>query len=130
MLASWMLPWSISTQQAMFTPKQARAWTFHRGESGPSLFGCNWLTSIRPERESIKTMTSTPLSEVLEQHKSVFEERLGKLKGHEAKIYVDSSAQPRSCKARSVPYAWREKLEAELARTLAERRYYRADTVC
>ncbi len=86
--------------------------------AGPSLFGRNWLTLIRPEWESIKTLTSTPLSEVLERHKSVFEEGLGKLKGHEAK--VDSSAQPRFCKARSVPYAWQEKLEEELERLQRE----------
>ncbi len=46
-------------------------------------------------------MMPTSLSEVLKWHKSVFEEGLGKLKGHETKIDVDSSAQPQFCKARS-----------------------------
>ena len=56
------------------------------------------------------------LHEVLNSHREVFKEELGKLKGHEAKIYIDSGAQPRFCKARSVPYAIRSKVETELAR--------------
>ena len=51
---------------------------------------------------------------VLNSHREVFKEELGKLKGHEANIYIDSGALPRFCKAQSVPYAMRSKVESEL----------------
>ena len=89
--------------------------------AGPSLFGRNWLEAIRPEWESIQTMHSAPvpLAKMLEQHKDVFE-GLGELKGHKPKIFVDPDAQPRYCKARSVPYALREKVDRELDRLQSE----------
>ena len=46
----------------------------------------------------------------------MFAEGLGTLKGYQAKIIVDPGATPRFCKARSVPYAMRTKVEAELDR--------------
>ncbi len=36
------------------------------------------------------------------------------MKGFKAKIYIDSDAKPRFCKARSVPYAFWDKVESEL----------------
>lgn len=80
-----------------------------------------WKLYIRPEWESIQTVQSVAvaLSEVLEQHKAVFE-GLGELKGHKAKIVVDPNAQPRYCKARLVPYALREKIDQELDRLQSE----------
>ena len=53
---------------------------------------------------------------MLERHKAVFDGGLGKLKGYQAKIYVDPGAQPRFCKARTVPYAMRRLVEEELQR--------------
>jgi len=51
---------------------------------------------------------------VFEKYPDVFKEGLVTLKGFEAKILVDSSAPPKYCKPRSVPYFLREKLEKEL----------------
>ena len=56
------------------------------------------------------------LASVLEHHKAVFDAGLGKLKGYEATIEVDPAAQPRFCKARPVPYAYRSRVEQELQR--------------
>ena len=36
------------------------------------------------------------------------------MKGFQAKLYMDGSVTPRFCKARSVPYAMRQKLDDEL----------------
>ena len=38
----------------------------------------------------------------------------------QAKIEVDSQAVPRFCKARTLPYAMREKIEKEIDRLLSE----------
>ena len=53
-----------------------------------------------------------------ELYSSVFEPTLGTLQGYEAKIHV--GAQPKYCKARSVPYAMRGKVEEELERLMSE----------
>ena len=46
----------------------------------------------------------------------MFKSELGTLKGYEAKILVDSDAQPRFHKARPVPYTMKSEVEAELDR--------------
>ena len=50
----------------------------------------------------------------------MFEPGLGTLQGYEAKIHVDPGAQPKYCKARSVPYAMRGKVEEELEHLVSE----------
>ena len=60
------------------------------------------------------------LKDVLEKHKAVFEPGLGKVTGFKAKIEVDPEAQPKYCKARSVPYFYQEKVEQELDRLVKE----------
>jgi hypothetical protein len=57
---------------------------------------------------------------VLQKHKAVFESGLVTLKGFEAKISIYPDATPRFCKARSVPYSMREKVEIELQRLVDE----------
>ena len=54
------------------------------------------------------------MQDVLNSHQDVFKPELGTLKGYKAQILVDSDAQPCFCKARSVPYAMRNKVEEEL----------------
>jgi len=46
----------------------------------------------------------------------VFDDGLGEIKGMEGRIDVDPQAQPCFCKARPVPFALRDKVEAELER--------------
>ena len=43
------------------------------------------------------------VNSILDRHKNVFHEELGTLQGFEAKIYVDPTARPVFCKARSGP---------------------------
>lgn len=52
--------------------------------------------------------------DVLNWHNTVFDCALGTLKGYQAKIHVDPQANPRFCKAQTVPYAMQAKVEEEL----------------
>ena len=45
------------------------------------------------------------LHDLLDEHKAVFEESFGMLKGFKAKIFIDQSVNPRFCKAHSAPYS-------------------------
>ena len=56
------------------------------------------------------------LQTVLSNHTAVFADELGCVKGVKAKIYVNPEARPRFCKPRSVPFAFREKVNKELER--------------
>ena len=78
---------------------------------GPILFGRDWLTKIRLDWGAINTVKCRTLTSVLKSHCSVFEPGLGTLQGYKA-IYVDPGAQPKYCKARSVPYAMRGKVKS------------------
>ena len=83
---------------------------------GPSLFGRDWLAKIRLDWKSINAVGSHTLDSILGSHQELFRPGLGTLKGYKAKIIVEVGAQPRFCKARTVPYALRGKVEEELTR--------------
>lgn len=87
---------------------------------GPTLLGRNWLTKIKLKWEEIHYTTTLGLYDLLNQYGEIFQEHLGTFKGYEAKIEVDPNATPRFCKAHTVPYAMREKVEVELNRLVAE----------
>ena len=85
--------------------------------SGASLLGRNWLKKIRLDWQGICQLQQIPdLHETLQKYDDVFDDGLGEIKGMEARIDVDPMAQPRFCKARPVPFALRDKVEAELER--------------
>ena len=88
--------------------------------SGPTLLGRDWLSQIRLDWKQIHRVHTLSLQAVLNRHPAVVEEGLGTLKGFKAKIYVDPTAQPKFHRARSVPYALRDKVEKELQRLQEE----------
>ena len=73
--------------------------------------GREWIKALG-EIHSVEESKS--LDEVLQKHSTVFEEKLGCLKGTEVKLNVDSNATAKFFKARSVPLALKGKVEAEL----------------
>ena len=87
---------------------------------GPTLLGRNWLSKIRLNWSQIHYTTCPGLHDLLAKYSGVFQEGLGSFKEYEAKINVDPDASPQFYKARTVPYAMREKVEAELDRLVAE----------
>ena len=89
--------------------------------TGASLLGRNWLEKIRLDWQGIHQLQQVPaLQETLQRYAEVFEDELGVIKGVEAQIDVDPQAQPRFCKARPVPLALKDKVEAELDRLQKE----------
>ena len=83
------------------------------GASGPTLLGRDWLNHIRLDWHQIHHVHSASLQAVLAQHPAVFREGLGSLQGYKANIY---DAVPRFNPARSVSYAFRDKVDQELQR--------------
>ena len=90
-----------------------------KGE-GPSLLGRNWLEKIQLNWYEIFWLHNATLNELLEKHRAVFGSDLGTAKGFKAKIIVESSASPKFLRARSLPYFFREKVEAELEKLVAD----------
>ena len=81
---------------------------------GPSLIGRNWLTELRLDRRAVYAISlSHSLEGILEQDKEIFQQGLGKIKGIEAKLYVDTQAIPLYFKAH---LTLRQKVEQELYR--------------
>ena len=89
---------------------------------GPSLLGRDWLSTIRIDWKSLAVHKTTgdPLSEILDRHKNLFRKELGLARSIQATLHVEPNCVPRFCKARSVPYALREKVEEELDRLQAK----------
>ena len=84
-------------------------------EDGPSLIGRNWLTKIQLDWKSIFTVTGErQLDELLHQHNSVFEDKLGSVRDMKVKLFVEENSNPKFFKARTLPLALRDKVSDEL----------------
>ena len=81
------------------------------------MIGRNWLTELRIDWRAVHAISlSHSLEGILEQNKEIFQQGLGKIKGVEANLHVDTQAKPLYFKARSVPFALKQKVEQELER--------------
>ena len=90
---------------------------------GPSLMGRDWLQSLVVDWRIIHAIAAThdpPLQKLLRRYSCVFQEGLGTLKGFKATIHVSPDAQPRFCRPRPIPYAFREGVNTELTRLVNE----------
>ena len=63
------------------------------------------MDTLKPEGQDFKR-----------KYPEVFKEGLGLMKGVKCVIHIHKDAVPKLCKARTVPYAMRERVEAELER--------------
>ena len=89
--------------------------------NGPTLLGRNWLQQLyktRLEGNSYHPVGS-PRS-IIEKYNAVFNSTLGTLRSFNAHIHVDQAAKPKYCKARSIPYSVKSKVEEELNHLVAE----------
>ena len=73
---------------------------------GSNLVGRDWLQHLCHDWSiicQVESAEQSGVNSILDRHKNVFHEELGTLQGFEAKIYVDPTARPVFCKARSGP---------------------------
>ena len=56
----------------------------------------------------------------MRQRAEIFEGTLGTLKGFKAQVHIDPAVTPRFCKARTIPYAYRTMVDAELDRLVEQ----------
>ena len=88
----------------------------------PPLFGRDWLCSLFDQNDVLNVfnlnaeMHDNALSKLLNQNEAVFENAQRKLNNITGKLYLKNDAKPVFCKARSLPYAMKAKVEAELER--------------
>jgi len=84
---------------------------------GPNLMGRDWLGSLNLTVGVINSLlTPAGLQEILDKHAAVFSNKLGTLKGVKVKLQTKPDVTPQFFKARTIPLALREKVEAELER--------------
>ena len=78
--------------------------------NGPSLLGRNWLTELRLNWKTMyQVRNSSALAAVLDDHKEIWEPL-------PAEVHVDPQVPPSFHRPRPVPFALKQKVEAELER--------------
>ena len=88
----------------------------------PPLFSRDWLCSLYDQNDVLNVfnlnaeMHDNALNKFLNQYEAFFQNALGKLNNITGKLYLKNDAKPVFCKARSLPYAMKAKVEAELVR--------------
>ena len=87
--------------------------------TGSNLLGRDLITPLWVDLDNFKQIRSlelaSPSQELLDKHAPVFSDELGCFNGPPVKLTADANAQPKFYKARSVPFALKSKVEAELA---------------
>ena len=91
--------------------------------------GRNWLNTIKLDWNSVINPTNihihntemsqsiaTKVKSLLKKHATIFSDKLGKMKGFQAKLHMKDTAIPKFSKARSIPFALEEAVNIELQR--------------
>ncbi|XP_064477677.1 uncharacterized protein K02A2.6-like [Ornithodoros turicata] len=122
----------VTTVQVKFLEKCSRLQLYVARTPAPALFVREWIQEFKLLEETngiFKTSTAmkasqeevkNKLNQILETHKVVFEDSIGKLNGIKATLNLKENVQPMFLRARQVPYALKEKVFAELDRLESE----------
>ena len=78
---------------------------------GPSLLGRDWLAQLKLDWQELYQVNQSEhtLQTILDKHKAVFKDDLGKVVEITAKLHVSTNTKPYFCRARPVPHALRHK---------------------
>jgi hypothetical protein len=108
---------------------QAQVNVSHKGHSaslriivvsgrGPCLLGRDWIRGLNIESEIFvnRIDSSATCQAELSRFPNLFKDELGTVKSFPATLHVEENSKPRFYKARTVPYALRGKVDAELQR--------------
>ncbi|CAH8498443.1 unnamed protein product [Dicrocoelium dendriticum] len=92
------------------------------GGPGPNILGRDGIKRFPGIMSNVNLVKDNPqLSEILQKHAVLFDQsRSGLLKNYSAHLVLKPQTKPRFWKARTVPYALRDKVESELRRLQSE----------
>ena len=83
----------------------------------PALFGRNWLKVLKLDWGKLLSISEdNPVDRLIKEYSNLFDVGHGKVNNFKATIALQPRAQPVYRKARPVPYALKQKVEAELDR--------------
>ena len=90
--------------------------------AGPNLLGRNWMAELGIRLTNVHAVKSTPddIRAILNEFAAVFEPGLGTYSGPPIHLDVNASVAPKFCKARPVPFALRDKVDAEIDRLVKD----------
>ena len=86
--------------------------------SRTNLLGRDWLKQIKLDWKEVHAVVNDSVEELKQKYSKVFEPGLGELKNVQLRLDIDRSVQPRFFRARSLPYAFKEKVEEQLQRDI------------
>ena len=90
----------------------------------PPILGRNWMDTIRLDWQSLFKVSSeggqVSLRATCHKHTAVFQDGLGTMTPHKAKMHMKENAVPKFHKARPVPYALKPAVEAKLDELIAQ----------
>ncbi|XP_054723042.1 uncharacterized protein K02A2.6-like [Uloborus diversus] len=85
-------------------------------EPRESLLGTNWFEPLGTCLTGVHRISNLTLDSVVEEFSDVFKDELGTYKGAPITLKLDPTFRPIQLKARTVPYALKQKIEKELQR--------------
>ena len=78
------------------------------------MLGHNWLQNVVLDWKEIKHVV-TSLDGLLQKYNTLFDNKLGTMKGVQAKLAVKPDSKPKFCRARTAPYAPHNAIEKDLS---------------
>ncbi|XP_064462350.1 uncharacterized protein K02A2.6-like [Ornithodoros turicata] len=94
----------------------------------PTLMGRNWLTEVRLDWNTISHIREGDPENRFTKYKNVFEKSFGNIRGYTGTLTLKENVRPVLCKARTVPFALREKVDDELRTMENDGILYRVQT--
>ncbi|XP_049527417.1 uncharacterized protein LOC119457969 [Dermacentor silvarum] len=97
--------------------------------NGPLLCGRNTIESFRKAgvsfwdtgtTSSVNVVRDNKMAPLLDEFSDLFENKLGCCKGPPVQLHLKEGVRPRFCKARTVPYAMRSKVSAQIDRLVQD----------